>query len=161
MTLLKNKIYIIFIVIISTIFLSSCGYKKINQLNKQLIHIQKVEIVGDNRIGFNLKTSLLMNSTSNSANKVNIKINISKKKTIKEKDSTNKISKYNMKLDVFLEISDLDQNKIVTRNFKKEREINVSTSHSGTVQNEKKAIENLTDLLAEDISNYLNLYYRN
>ena len=65
MTLLKNKIYIIFIVIISTIFLSSCGYKKINQLNKQLIHIQKVEIVGDNRIGFNLKNSLLMNSTSN------------------------------------------------------------------------------------------------
>ena len=161
MILPKNKINLIIVFIFSIIFLSACGFKKINQLDKKLIHIQNIETTGDNRIAYNLKNSILLNSSVNSINKVEVKIKITKKKTIKEKDKTGKITKHNITINAYLDVKDLNQNKTIKKSFSKNREINVSSSHSVTIQSEKKIIQNISDLLAEDISNFFNLYYRN
>jgi hypothetical protein len=76
---MKNKIEIIFIFVLC-LTLNSCGFKKINQRDNNIIYIQNINITGDNRISYKLKNNILLISNSEAKNKYDIEIVLKKKK---------------------------------------------------------------------------------
>ena len=60
-----------------------------------------------------------------------------------------------------LELEEIENNKKLVNNFEKEIQYNVAKSHSGTIANEKEAIENLTIQISEEVISFLNIYFRN
>tara|TARA_B110000444_G_scaffold230416_1_gene237625 strand:- start:2618 stop:2875 length:258 start_codon:yes stop_codon:yes gene_type:complete len=78
-------IYNKFILIIILSLLISCGYKPSNQKNNNLVYLQNIEIIGEQRISYILKNNILLVSNKDSKNRYAAKIEIVKKKKIKLK----------------------------------------------------------------------------
>ena len=157
---MNKKIRIIFIVILPLV-LSACGFKPINQKNKNQINIQNINIVGEQRVAFSLKNNLLLISNVNSENKYNIKIKLEQKKDIKIKDKTGKVTRYNVTVSANLELIDLYDNKKILKFFLRKEDYLVSTNYADTISNEKNATKNIVKDLTSDISNYITLLLRN
>ena len=81
----KNTFYLI---LISTLLLTSCGFKKLEKLNGNY-NAQEVSIKGDRRVGYILKNEIMLNSSSKSKNLIIISISTDKKKLTKEKNIKN------------------------------------------------------------------------
>ena len=93
--------------LIFLISLSACGFKPLNQLSeKKNFFINNIEINGEKRISYIVKNEILLNSSTKSENKINIKLNIKKKKQIKEKNIAGKISSYTITLNADLIVED-------------------------------------------------------
>ena len=150
------------LILIATLFiLQSCGYKKLNQIQGQNFHIQKLEIKGDSRISHYLKNTIAINSNESSKNKINLKLNINKKKEEKEKNVTKKITKYVIILTVDLNLEEANSVKIVTKSFTRAIDLNVKSNHSDTMIEEIKNIDNISEKISEDIVRFLKMYYKN
>ena len=145
-------------IIISLFFLLlACGFKKLND-NRELILIENFNITGDKRIGFDIKNQILLISSNNSKNKVKFDLESKKIKTSKDKNTSGKITRYNIALNVTLQIEDLDKKFI--RNFNYNVDYKVGKNHSETIDAQKKATQNATDIIVEEIIRFLSLYYR-
>ena len=90
------------------------------------------------KFGYYVKNEILLNSSRNSKNKINMIIDISKTNKIKAKNVSGKITKYNLTVDVKLTINELGSGKNIMRNFSKSVEYNVGTNHTTTLAREKK-----------------------
>ena len=82
----------IIIILIYLFTLSNCGYK-ISNLQKNY-NIIEIETSGNNNINYKLRNKLLSNNKSNSINLIKLNIVTKKNKSIKEKNITNEITKY-------------------------------------------------------------------
>ena len=87
----------------------------------------------------------------------NLEINLKKNKLIKEKDITNKVTKYNLQIEVDVDILIKSTSSISKFSKVFLAEYLVAKSHSATIQNEKTALENLSENIAENIINHINL----
>lgn len=146
--------------IISLFFLLlSCGFKKLND-NRELILIENFYITGDKRIGFDIKNQILLISNNNSENKVRFSLDSKKIKTSKNKSTSGKITRYNIALNIILQIEDLNTNDKFIRNFNYNVDYKVGKNHSETIDAQKKATQNATDIIVEEIIRFLSLYYR-
>lgn len=150
-----NKI----IISLSLIFtlLSSCGYQKLNNLENRNYKMDSVQLDGDKRIGYQIKNIILLSSSKESNNAIDISLDISKTKNIKEKSETNTITKYNLVLNIAAKIDLKKHNKSIENIFSQSSDFTVAENHSDTLANEKKALEFLSEKVAEDIVNVLNL----
>ena len=90
-----NKIIII---LVSIVFLTSCGFKHANQISNEKFTIAEVNITGEKRLGNKIKNEVMLSSGKNSVNLLYLDIEISKNKRVKERDEKNKITKYEMEL---------------------------------------------------------------
>ena len=154
---MKKKIFICSLACL--IAISSCGFKPINQLNQKKHSINEVEIEGEKRIGYLIKNEILLNSSSDAKDKFNIKLNINKKKEIKDKNIAGKISSYRIILNITLSLEDMRSSKKTSNNFSKSTIYDVAKNHSDTLSNEKNATKNLTEIISEDINNFLRIYF--
>ena len=146
--------------IISLFFLLlSCGFKKLND-NRELISIESFNITGDKRIGFDIKNQILLISNNDSQNKVKFSLDSKKIKTSKDKNTSGKITRYNIALNIILQIEELNKNDKFIRNFNYNVDYNVGENHSETIDAQKKATQNATDIIVEEIIRFLSLYYR-
>ena len=89
-----KKINIILILLFS-LLLISCGYKKIIQKETN-INIQSINVTGENRIAYNLKNDIELITNENSENRFRINLKITKKINNKIKDATGKITRFNL-----------------------------------------------------------------
>tara|TARA_B100001758_G_C17982269_1_gene388777 strand:- start:39 stop:512 length:474 start_codon:yes stop_codon:yes gene_type:complete len=151
---------IIFLFLILPLLVFSCGYKKINETNEKYFHIQKIEILGDKKIGYLLKNEILLISSNSGKNKINIQLDINKSKEIKTKDASGKVTKYKIILNTNMKIRHMNNTKIIDKNFIKSINFDVAKNHSDTINKEKISTKNLGNQMAEDIINFLNIYYK-
>ena len=94
-----SKKIILSLIILVPFFLSSCGYKRLYESDEKKIYIKNIEVAGDTRIGYSLKNDILLSSSPNASNILNIELNIDRSKTVKDKNKSGKI---------ILELSDED-----------------------------------------------------
>ena len=96
-------------------FVSGCGFKKINDPNLKFYSIGDIKLSGNKQLGLVIQNKLKLSSSTGSKNTLFLDINLEKYKTTREKDSSNKITKYDIKL--IANISIKTSSEIIERKF--------------------------------------------
>ena len=135
--------------------LSSCGFKVVTNTNNY--KFDDIIMSGDKRINYTLKNKLISSSNSESINVIKLNIFTNKEKLIKEKNISNKVTKYEIKINAKVDYSFIkngieDNLAIVETGF-----YDVGTRYSETLNNEKKLINILIDSLTKEIIKNLNI----
>ena len=143
----KKKIFSIFLLII----LTGCGFKIINQTKLLNFNIVNIESSGDKKINYILKNTLSFISKNDSNKKINLVLNTSKTRSIKEKNIKNEITKYNILIKIDVEYNKTNSNQSEKFTVLAKGDYDVSTQYSQTLNNEKKIIELLSNKLSEEI----------
>ena len=157
--MIKKKIKILYICIL-LISLTSCGFKKINQIGNNTIYIQNINIIGEPSIAYPLKNNILLISSNNSDDKYDLKIKIQKKRTDKIKDKAGRVRRYNLSVTADLQLININ-NKIISKTFVKDSDYEVAKIHTKTINNQNKATENIVQQLSEEIIYFVALSVRN
>ena len=139
------------LIIIFLILLSSCGFKVVNQAELSNFNILEISTNGDNKINYIIKNDLLQNSKDNALKSINLNLNTSKTRSIKEKNINNVITKYELKIDVTVKFSILENDENYKFKKSKVADYNATSKYSVTIKNEKKLIDILSADLAEEI----------
>ena len=155
------KIKIISILLFSMLMLSSCGFKPLDQKNNNLIYIQNVDVVGETRIAYTIKNNILLISNNNSKNKYSVKVEIQKKKRVKTKNKTGKITRYSLFVSTKLELTNLNDSKKIVKLFTQNKDFDREEDYSNTINNENDAIKNIIEQISDDIVNFITLTMRN
>tara|TARA_B100000497_G_C7412110_1_gene259705 strand:- start:66 stop:503 length:438 start_codon:yes stop_codon:yes gene_type:complete len=133
------------------IFTTNCGFKVVDRSKLINFDILDISSVGEKKINFNLKNKLMSNSYNNNNTQLRIKLNTTKKKSIKEKNIKNEITKYQIEIITSLEFEIINTKKKSNFLVKRISEYNVADQYSQTLDNEKKLIKILTNSLSDDI----------
>ena len=155
-----NSIISIFLVsVISLILTSSCSYQKMNSVNQKKFSIQEFEVLGDTRDSFLIQKKIQRYSNENSDNEIKLIINLTKNKSIKEKNVQNQVTKYNLSLTADIKIIELSSNKEIKRVISSNQSYKVEESYSATVNNAKETNNTLIDNISGEILDLLRIYY--
>ena len=130
-------------ILIFLIITSGCGYKVLKYSDLSKFEINKIEVTGNNEINFKIKRKLNSLSEAGSVNKIDIYLNTTKNKYVKEKDSKNEVSKYQIDIVAKLKITSTNNKNILNFSIKKTSDFIVDSKQSKTYETEKK----ITDLL--------------
>jgi hypothetical protein len=142
-----KKSFIFFLLII----VASCGFRVIDPSTIAYFEVAEIEVSGDSRINFKIKNKIILNSKSSSKERIFLNLHTDKIKSIKEKNIYNETTKFKITVNVKIEVKNMDGKKKI---FYKSKtgEFNVNnTRYSQTLNNEKKTIEVIAELLAEEI----------
>ena len=94
-----------------------------------------------------------------SKNTLFLSINLEKNKTMREKDSSNKITKYDIKL--IANISIKTSSEILEKKFETMDFYDVSSDYSNTIRAQKNLENELAKNIADALINYLKLKFNN
>ena len=130
-----------------------------NSINQKKFFIQEFEINGGSRESFIIQKKIQRFSNKESANKVKISVELSKNKTIREKNIQNKVTKYNIELLAKVKIIELKTNKEMNRVFVANQTYNVEDRYSATINNAKETNNSLIDEIVNEILDQLRIYY--
>ena len=155
---MKKKISLIAI-IFSLLILNCCGFKKINKVGNNTFSINEISTSGDKTISYLVKNIISINAPSKSSNRLNIEIDFTKSKESKEKNISKKTTKYELRITANVKITEKNTLKVINKSFEKTITYQVDDSHSATLTNEKNSIEDLSEKIAEDIINFLYIYF--
>ena len=142
-----KKSFIFFLLII----VASCGFRVIDPSTIAYFEVAEIEVSGDSRINFKIKNKIILNSKSSSKERIFLNLHTDKIKSIKEKNIYNETTKFKITVNVKIEVKNMDGKKKI---FYKSKagEFNVNnTQYSQTLNNEKKTIKVIAELLAEEI----------
>ena len=148
------KIITLFTIV--AVFTTSCGFKVLKQSELQDFYISSIETTGDSRINFSLRNKLIIQAKDESKKEIKLNINTDKSKSIKEKNSSNEITKYLIKINLLLKIED-EKELRKTLKISDQLDYNVGTQYSQTINNERQAIKAITNKLAEKIIKEISL----
>lgn len=129
--------------------LTSCGFKLANLKNDYVI--SKITTSGDNRSGYKLKNKVLMTSVKGGKNEIELHIDTKINKSIKEKNISNQISKYEINVVTKVQYKSIKDEIIGTFTLSKTGDYNVSNSYSEMINKEKNLINSLINETSEDI----------
>ena len=152
--MIKKKIKTLFIIILSLV-LFSCGFKPVSYENKEQIYIQKIKITGNQRQSFILKNNILLISNESAKNRYEANIKLTKKRSIKIKDKTGKITRFNVSFSGTLELIDLNNGRKFNNSFERNRDYDVASIHSDTKNNEKNANKKIIEQISDDIIKFV------
>jgi len=139
------------VVLVVSLSLTSCGFKKISQRYGEPINFKNIIVTGERKISYILKNNILLISDSTSANKYDAKIKLEKEKNFKIKSETGKITRYNLSITADLVLTNLKSKKKNQKLFKSNVDYSVASNHSETINNEKNAIKSAIQQLSNDI----------
>ena len=152
---MKKILTIVFVFVL----VSGCGFKKINDPNLKFYSIGDIKLSGNKQLGLVIQNKLKLSSSKDSKNTLFLNINLEKYKTTREKDSTNKITKYDIKLIANISIktsSEILEKKLETIDF-----YDVSSDYSNTIRAQKNLENELAKNIADELINYLKLKFNN
>ena len=155
----KIKTIVVILFLLISFFVTACSYQKMNSIDQKKFFVQEFEIDGDTRESFVIQKKIKRFSNKNSANKVKIYINLTKGKTIKEKNIQNKVTKYNLSLSADVKIVELNTSREIKRTFVANQTYDVDDNYSNTVNNLKAASNTLIDRIIDEILDQLRIYY--
>ena len=136
---------------ISLILLTSCGFKIIDKRELLNFNIKEISTNGDKRINFELKNKLSDYNDTNSSKVIKIELDTKKTKSIKEKNISNEITKYQIKVIVNVKLIKTDNTNNLEFTIEREGDYVVADKFSQTLNNEKKLIRNITEKISESI----------
>ncbi len=136
---------------ISLILLTGCGFKIIDKRELLNFNIKEISTNGDRRINFELKNKLSDYNDTNSSNLIKIELDTKKTKSIKEKNISNEITKYQIKVIVNVKLIKTDNTNNLEFTIEREGDFVVADKFSQTLNNEKKLIRNITEKISESI----------
>ena len=142
---------------IKLIFLSSCGYKIVNDMYDHNFAIKDLELTGNNDINKNLKKFFLKFEDKKDTDKFfDIKVDSDLIKKTTSKNSAGEDNSFSMK--VLIKISIFENNEIKnSSSFEKNISYNNLSSKFELKQYEKVLISDLTDQIILDINDYLSV----
>ena len=129
-------------------------------MNSQLIHIQNLNVTGEQKVSYLLKNNILLISNSASENKYNADLTIDKQKSSKIKNKSGKITRYNLSLSVNVKLTNIEDETLIQKTFLKSVDYDVAEIHLDTIRNENNAIKSATQQISNDIINLINLSLR-
>ncbi len=142
-------------IIISFLFLLSCGYEPIFSSSETKFSITEIKLFGKINIGSKIKKNL--NIYKNAENKsifYSLEINSDQKKNVVSKDAKGDPKIF--EIQVLVDFTVLENNKIKNKkNFKESFTYNNSTDKFSLKQYEKNIKENLIEKIGEKIIIYL------
>jgi len=154
--LYKTLLCSLFLLFLS--FLSSCGYQSLLNENSKKFGIKSFNIEGNKRLAQILKNNLV--SSRNESNNLILDINARKNRSIVHKDSTGKITEYNLQISFDLTaIESVSRRKVLSKTFALDENYKASDLYLDTLNREKKIINNLTEVIAAQILTDLVLAY--
>ena len=136
---------------ISLILLTGCGFKIIDKRELLNFNIKEISTNGDKRINFELKNKLSDYNDTNSSKVIKIELDTKKTKSIKEKNISNEITKYQIKVVVNVKLIKTDNTNNLEFTIEREGDYVVADKFSQTLNNEKKIIRNITEKISESI----------
>ena len=136
---------------ISLILLTGCGFKIIDKRELLNFNIKEISTIGDRRINFELKNKLSDYNDTNSSKVIKIELDTKKTKSIKEKNISNEITKYQIKVIVNVKLIKTDNTNNLEFTIEREGDYVVADKFSQTLNNEKKLIRNISEEIYEDI----------
>ena len=136
---------------ISLILLTGCGFKIIDKRELLNFNIKEISTNGDRRINFELKNKLSDYNDTNSSKVIKIELDTKKTKSIKEKNISNEITKYQIKVIVNVKLMKTDNTNNLEFTIEREGDYVVADKFSQTLNNEKKIIRNITEKISESI----------
>lgn len=145
--MIKTRHYLISTIIF--LLLTSCGYSVLNLEGNY--NISEIRSIGDNKINYTIKRKILNFSKKDSTNLVKIVLNTKIHKIVKDRSMSNKITKYELKINSSVEYELINKNIKNQFTINKIGDYNVQSKHSDTVNNEKNLIERLSNELSEEI----------
>jgi len=152
------KILLCFYFILFLSFLSSCGYQSLLNENSKKFGIKSFNIEGNKRLAYILKNHFV--SSKNKSNNLILDINARKNKSIVHKDSTGKITEYNLQISFDLTATEtVSRKKILSKTFTLDDNYKASNLYLDTLNREKKIINELTETIATQILTDLGLAY--
>ena len=136
---------------ISLILLTGCGFKIVDKRELLNFNIKEISTNGDKRINFELKNKLSDYNDTNSSKVIKIELDTKKTKSIKEKNISNEITKYQIKVIVNVKLIKTDNTNNLEFTIEREGDYVVADKFSQTLNNEKKLIRNITEKISESI----------
>ena len=106
-----------FLIIVSFLLLSQCGYSVVNYNDLKQFNVESFNLEGENRLNRLIKKNIEYYSKDQSSNIFKINIKTLKKKDILEKNIKNEIVRYQVTINTNLEIYDLRTARLVKENF--------------------------------------------
>mgnify|MGYP001163888391 CR=1 FL=1 len=154
--LYKTLLCFYFILFLS--FLSSCGYQSLLNENSKKFGIKSFNIEGNKRLAQILKSNLV--GSKNKSNNLILDINARKSRSVTHKDSTGKITEYNLKISFDLTATEsVSRKRVLSKTFTLDGNYKASKLHLDTLNREKKIINELTETIASQILTALSLAY--
>tara|TARA_Y100001970_G_scaffold291170_1_gene427356 strand:+ start:1529 stop:1996 length:468 start_codon:yes stop_codon:yes gene_type:complete len=141
------------------VLLSGCGFKKINEPNLKFYSIGDIKLSGNKQLGLVIQNKLKLSSNKDSKNTLFLNITLEKNKTMREKNSSNKITKYDIKL--IANISIKTSSEILEKKFETMDFFDVSSDYSSTIRAQKNLENELAKNIADALINYLKLKFNN
>ena len=146
-----NKIKSITVFFLITFLLSGCGFKVTDKTPLKNYIIEGIETQGDKKSGFIIK-SIFLKTIGNKGNKrLQITINTNKNKKVAEKNSSNRITRYEINLSTKVTIKYLDSENIKVFSNSINGSYNVSENHTTTINNQRNLEKNLAKKSGERI----------
>ena len=139
------------------LLLSNCGFKVLDQNAGNNYNIKEIYSSGDKKINYKIKNNLTISSKKDSENLLNITFNTKKKKTVKEKNIKNEITKYQIEVNIDVSLNIINKNEQNIFSLSKSGDYLVGENYSTTLNSENKLIESLIDDLSERILEKINL----
>ena len=146
----KKILFSIFIIFLLT---NNCGFKIVNNSEIYKFDVNEIIATGDNKINFKIKNKLIFSSKKNEKKLVDIYLDTNKSKEVKEKNSNNEITKYQISIASTVKVIELVSGNEIFFNIVKTGDFSVASQYSQTLANEKKLIDVLTDDVTENILN--------
>ena len=133
--------------------INNCGFKIVNNSEIYKFDVNEIIATGDNKINFKIKNKLIFSSKKNEKKLVDIYLDTNKSKEVKEKNSNNEITKYQISIASTVKVIELVSGNEIFFNIVKTGDYSVASQYSQTLANEKKLIDVLTDDVTENILN--------
>jgi len=146
-----KKISQLFILLI---FISNCGFKVVNNEDFYNFNITNIQVSGDKKIGFTIKNNLTRYENENKE-KIELKINVEKIKSIKEKDIGNEITKYEILIKAKIEFNLISKDQNGTFTITSKGNYSVQNQYSQTLIQERNLINNLSEKIIEEVQENL------
>ena len=141
-------------IIIFCIILSGCGFKPLRMNNINNVSLVELNTTGNKIINFKISNYLkqTLGYKKNNPTKIKVRINTKKERTIKERNTKNEITKYNLKIISNIDVNVLENNTSFSFTLNKHNEYVVNDQYSITVQNERRATNEILNILSQDIA---------
>ena len=132
---------------------TGCGFKIVETSKLNKFEIIEIKNDGDNKINFLIRSKIynLLN-LENSNDKLKIKLSTEKKKSVKEKNNKNQITKYTISIKSVIDFDFINQNVKKTFVVLKEGSYDVDKNHNNTLKNLKNLENNLSEKISSEIT---------
>ena len=140
-----------FSIILLMLILTNCGFKVVDKTKLNNFSIKEITSSGDKRINFKIKNNLSINTAKQNDNKLLVSLKTKKNKIIKEKNIKNEITKYQILLTTEIDFNLIKVGKMYKEKVVISGDYLVGDNYSKTLINEKKLIDDLTDLVSKKI----------